>query len=777
MNLFVEILNLSLVSSYVIVFVLLARLLLKKAPKIYSYMLWIIVFVRLTCSFTLELPIGLINDIKPIEPIKIEQSTSNIQISVNTLVNDNNLILEPEIKENLSENNLETILNILPYVWCIGVVVMLGYSLFLYVKLKRSLIGSMYLNEENIYISDYITSPFVIDIINPKIYLPSDVKTEELDYIIAHEKTHIKRYDHITRVIAYFILSIHWFNPLVWIAYILSGRDMELSCDESVMKQTNNDIRKEYSQSLLNFATGRVITTPLSFGVSATIDTKERVKNIMNFKRPVVWVSALAVTSVAVLSIGCMSTPGVVADSTKEIISEFNTIIKENPNESRISVSFDDVEFSMVNYDNPIYTTNNSEIIHLDEIKLSILGEEIYLGEQNEGRLFHSDVEENIYSITIYTDINLPSDYEPSQGIVTGEAIALSFTVDEIDGTITTLLSETSSYFDDIISTEKISHLALEIYDYIKRKETGAYDDLSTPTIDEENPRITFEKDDIIVSAVNSSDLLQKQDNVLILTLKDIELSIGGEDIYLGEEKNAQIFCNELEDRNDYTIKFITDINRSSDNVSGQGEYIIYDFSVDNAGNITNQVNKSTDYFNEIITTDDIEKLCINLFELVLTNQEDNTIDNKNRSVAGELVSNKDFVLTNKNDKSNFFYRDGDVIYIILQDAEITLYDKTLNLGDHNEIIIAIDEKTQYVTLVISANYNGVTENLFYGFSMIISHYETIMYNTFYNDIITPEEITIICGNLHNYAVSNADDIVNLDTVDGGLEEIVEFIG
>ncbi|MEG1783231.1 MAG: M56 family metallopeptidase, partial [Oscillospiraceae bacterium] len=150
----------------------------------------------------------------------------------------------------------------------------------------------------NIYTSPSITSPFVMGLFSPKIYLPASLTARERDYILLHEQTHIKRLDHAVKLFCFFVLCVHWFNPLVWVAFFLSGRDMELSCD----------VKKDYSTSLLTLATGRRIVggTPLAFGEG---DTKSRIKNVLNYKKPAFWVIVVSVIAVVAIGVGLMANP------------------------------------------------------------------------------------------------------------------------------------------------------------------------------------------------------------------------------------------------------------------------------------------------------------------------------------------------------------------------------------------------------------------------------------------------------------------------------------
>lgn len=147
---------------------------------------------------------------------------------------------------------------------------------------------------DNIYLAEHLETPFVMGIIRPRIYLPASLTDKEKRYIILHEEMHIKRFDHIVKIFSFFVLCLHWFNPLVWAAFFISGKDMEMSCDEAVIKQLGSNVKKEYSASLLTLATGRRVIggTPLAFGEG---DTKGRIKNVLNYKKPAFWVVVLAV--------------------------------------------------------------------------------------------------------------------------------------------------------------------------------------------------------------------------------------------------------------------------------------------------------------------------------------------------------------------------------------------------------------------------------------------------------------------------------------------------
>lgn len=305
-NLFVSILNMSITASLVILVVLLVRLFLKKAPKIFSYALWAVVLFRLICPFSFESAIGLLPINKtPIPQDIAYQAQPQIDTGISMIDNTINPILPAPPITAASINPLQIWLSISVYIWVIGILAMLIYSIIQFVRLKQKLIGATPLRD-NIYLADHINSPFVMGFIKPNIYLPSSMAEAEQTFIIAHEQYHIRRLDHIARILGFIALTIHWFNPLAWLAFILSGKDMEMSCDEAVMNRMGTDIRAEYSKSLLRFATGRkfIAATPLAFGEG---DTKDRVKNVMQYKKPILWVSIIAVIAVVCVVGGLMS--------------------------------------------------------------------------------------------------------------------------------------------------------------------------------------------------------------------------------------------------------------------------------------------------------------------------------------------------------------------------------------------------------------------------------------------------------------------------------------
>lgn len=306
-----KILNMSLTAGIVIILVLLARIPLKKVPKIFSYALWGVVLLRLVCpvSFSSEFSlIGVLNapaatngsvTYIPTDIVHMEYPQVTLPFSgINEVINDS----LPQGNEQLVADPLEGPMAIATLLWLFGIAVMLIYSAASLLMLRRKLIGAVRLRD-NIYLADHIATPFVIGVIRPKIFLPSALTEQEQSYIILHEQIHIRRLDHVLRMIAFLALSVHWFNPLVWVAFVCCVKDMEMSCDERVLKEMGGEIKGAYSTSLLSLATGRQLIngSPLAFGKG---NIKERIKNVMNFKKPAAWVIAVSVVLVAALSIG-----------------------------------------------------------------------------------------------------------------------------------------------------------------------------------------------------------------------------------------------------------------------------------------------------------------------------------------------------------------------------------------------------------------------------------------------------------------------------------------
>ena len=320
-QIFAKVLNMSLTASLVIVLVIAARFVLRKSPKVFSYALWAVVLFRLLCPVSLPSPVSLLGlldaPVAQTEGITtmveyipyrvVETAAENPQpdhLPQNTVTQaptqSQQTKVEPR-REPLSAAEIMT------YIWLAGIAVMVIVGVGSYLRFRKHLTGAMQV-KDNIYLVDHIDSAFVAGLIRPKVYLPSDIPLKQMGYIIAHEQYHIRRLDHVTKHLSFAALCIHWFNPFVWVAFILSGKDLEMSCDEAVIKRLGEGIRADYSVSLLSLATGRRIIagTPLAFGEG---DTKGRIKNMAKWKQPKKWVSIVSFILCFTILTACAANP------------------------------------------------------------------------------------------------------------------------------------------------------------------------------------------------------------------------------------------------------------------------------------------------------------------------------------------------------------------------------------------------------------------------------------------------------------------------------------
>lgn len=309
-KLFFSVLNMSLTASYVILFILLVRLPLKKAPKSVSYALWGVAAFRLLCPFSFESIFSLLPSVPsagaaPIPQAAFFQQSAGIAGGGAGPAAVPSASLSPAAS--VGTGSAQFLTRIGAYVWIIGVVSMLIYSAASVLILKRRLKNARNA-EPGVFVADNLKTPFVLGVFRPKIYLPAGLTEEERGYIIRHERTHILRFDHIVKPFAFLILTIHWFNPLVWAAFFLMSADMELSCDERVIREMGFGIKKAYSSSLLSLSTGKrtVNGGPLAFGEG---NVKGRIKNVLHYKRPAFRLIGISVTAALLVGIGLAANP------------------------------------------------------------------------------------------------------------------------------------------------------------------------------------------------------------------------------------------------------------------------------------------------------------------------------------------------------------------------------------------------------------------------------------------------------------------------------------
>lgn len=328
-KLFINIFQMSISASYLILAVLFVRILLRKAPKSMRSFLWLLVGIRLLVPFSIESVFSLIPDTQTVDRYIYDTSQTEMnwmpeEADIKTPVN------QPVQNETItfaenSMNKTQAMVLIGTKLWLIGAALMLSYMLISWLRLKNrikmAIPADIALDNKyaKIYQSDMIESPFLFGIINPRIYVPNHVAEEALPYVVLHEMTHRKRKDYLIKPAGFLLLSIYWFNPFVWIAYIMLCKDIELICDEKVIKKLGTSCKKEYSQALLNSAVNRriIAACPVAFG---EVSVKERVKNVLNYKKPAFWILAAAVLACIVVPVCFMTQKK--ADISAEVNSE-----------------------------------------------------------------------------------------------------------------------------------------------------------------------------------------------------------------------------------------------------------------------------------------------------------------------------------------------------------------------------------------------------------------------------------------------------------------------
>ena len=308
-DVFLKLVNLSISASWLILAVLVLRVVLKKAPKWVMPLLWGVVALRLVCLFSIESALSLIPSAETIpseivtetrEPVLYEQATLDI-------VTNPTLPSAAEVPVGVRRQQAQVDFNIYSVLWLAGMAALLVHALVSAGKLKRKLATAVLLRD-NIYESEFVDSPFVFGVVKPNIYLPMHMDEGTAAYVIAHEHAHLARRDHWWKVLGYLVLALHWFNPLVWVAYILFCRDIELACDEKVVKGLDGAARADYSQALLSCTAPKraVAACPLAFGEG---NIKMRVKSALHYKKPAFWVAAAAVLAVVIVAVCFLTNP------------------------------------------------------------------------------------------------------------------------------------------------------------------------------------------------------------------------------------------------------------------------------------------------------------------------------------------------------------------------------------------------------------------------------------------------------------------------------------
>lgn len=348
-ELFLKIINMSISASWFVLAVLILRFVLKKAPKWVNVLLWGIVAVRLAFPFSIESAFSLIPSAETISPSIMMDTVPSVQTGVPAINN----VINPVIGSSLapapgaSANPLQIWIPILSMIWVAGVAILFVYTAVSYWRLRRKVSEAVILRD-NIFQSENVASPFVLGIIKPRIYLPFNMNGQDLEHVVAHEQAHIRRKDHWWKPLGFLLLTIHWFNPLMWLAYVLLCRDIELACDEKVIKELDNEQRADYAQALVVCSVNRrmIAACPLAFG---EIGVKDRVKSVMNYKKPEFWIIFLAVIACVIVAVCFLTNPAGTA-LTKWTIDEVD-----------MSAALSDVRSMTVRYNSESVLCNDGD--------------------------------------------------------------------------------------------------------------------------------------------------------------------------------------------------------------------------------------------------------------------------------------------------------------------------------------------------------------------------------------------------------------------------------
>ena len=307
---FLKLLNLSISASWLVLAVLVLRLISKRSPKWVNVLLWGIVALRLVLPFSIESALSLIPSAETVSPAVVQfDPAPTITSGVNIIDN----AVNPSLSEHFaavptaSVNPLYVWTEIAGWVWLIGLGAMLLYALASYLRLRRRVSVSLPI-QDNIYLCDAISSPFILGVVKPHIYLPSGLDEVQRQNVLSHERAHLARRDHWWKPLGFVLLAVYWFNPVLWLAYTLLCRDIELACDERVIRTMDESAVKTYSTVLLACSMPRkaVITCPLAFG---EVGVKERVRNALHYKKPAFWVVAASVAVCVVVAVCFLTNP------------------------------------------------------------------------------------------------------------------------------------------------------------------------------------------------------------------------------------------------------------------------------------------------------------------------------------------------------------------------------------------------------------------------------------------------------------------------------------
>ena len=322
---FIKLVNMSISASYMVIIIALLRLMLKKVPKWIWSILWAMVAIRLLIPFSMESVLSLMPTGEPVSPEVFQVSAPVLpadQPVVEPVPMGTSPVLPGEVEkpsmtpvtkpvtvpEQPVEESTEVSIGwIAAVVWAVGLSGMLMYALISYLRVRHKVREGVPL-KENCYLCDHIGTPFILGIVRPRIYLPSDMDVGDHDYVIAHEMAHLKRKDHWWKPFGFFLLSVYWFNPVIWLGYILLCCDIELACDERVIKELGSEQKKPYADALINCSASRrfISACPLAFGEG---NVERRIKSVLNCKKPAFWAIMLSIVICIAVAVTMLTDP------------------------------------------------------------------------------------------------------------------------------------------------------------------------------------------------------------------------------------------------------------------------------------------------------------------------------------------------------------------------------------------------------------------------------------------------------------------------------------
>lgn len=409
---FPNILNTSIAASWMVLAVLVLRFALKKAPKWTRVALWGLVAVRLLLPFSIESAFSLIPSAQtvPEEVLRYEgvqlKEPAHLDVISNPVISGNISIKLGQTADRLQIHMIQT-----TFIWLIGIAILFLYTFISYWSLHRK-VDTAVLYRDNVFQSENVSSPFVLGIIRPRIFVPFKMEAQDMKHVIAHEQAHLKRKDHWWKPLGFLLLAIHWFNPVMWLAYIVLCRDIELACDEKVIKELNSEQRADYTQALLSCSINRrmIAACPLAFG---EVGVKERVKSVMNYRKPAFWIIIVSICTCTIVAVCFLTNP---QESVMHDIYAHKgyTVLYQQPIE--ITLSVDKTLLPYAVYTKEGYAFEDGEVVAYQTEHTTIYLSEVMLSNESDEQLYF--VFDCSYDISNYGSLISPLYAKDKKGVV-----------------------------------------------------------------------------------------------------------------------------------------------------------------------------------------------------------------------------------------------------------------------------------------------------------------------------------------------------------------------